>query len=76
MNKIASIETFPINYPVAGRFKFFENPAGRPMGRPAVVIKITAEDGTVGWGQGIPSPRWSYETLETVHSTITRYLAP
>src|SRR6185437_465012 len=47
-----------------------------PVGRPSVVVKITADDGTVGWGQCVPSPRWSYETLETVESTIRHYLAP
>ena len=74
--KIARVESFPINYPTLGRFKFFEGPAGRPSGRQAVVIKITADNGVVGWGQSVPVPRWSYETLETVHSTLTRYLAP
>jgi L-alanine-DL-glutamate epimerase-like enolase superfamily enzyme len=74
--RIASVECFPINYPTVGRFKFFEGPAGRPTGRPAVVVKITADNGTVGWGQSVPVPKWSYETLETAHSTLTRYLAP
>ncbi|MBI3853928.1 MAG: mandelate racemase [Verrucomicrobia bacterium] len=74
--KIAKVESFPINYPVVGRFKFFEGPKGRPLGRAAVVVKITADDGTVGWGQSVPSPRWSYETLETVYSTLTRHLTP
>ncbi|MBI4658661.1 MAG: hypothetical protein HY735_07400 [Verrucomicrobia bacterium] len=74
--KIAKIESLPVTYPVVGHFKFFEGPPGRPAGRPAVVVKITAEDGTVGWGQSVPTQRWSYETLESVHSTITRYLAP
>lgn len=73
---IASIRTFPIVYPTVGRFKFFEGPRGQPSGRPSVLVKITAEDGTVGWGQSVPAPRWSYETLETVDSTIRRYLAP
>ncbi|MBI5799151.1 MAG: mandelate racemase [Verrucomicrobia bacterium] len=74
--KIARVESFPLNYPTVGRFKFFEGPAGRPSGRPAVVVKITADNGTVGWGQSVPVPKWSYETLESVHSTITRYLTP
>ena len=74
--KIARVESFPIKYPVVGRFKFFEGPDGKPSGRPAVVVKITADDGTVGWGESVPTPKWSYETLETVYSTITRYLAP
>jgi L-alanine-DL-glutamate epimerase-like enolase superfamily enzyme len=74
--KIERIETFPIAYPMLGRFKFFEKRGGGPSQRPSVVIKMTADDGTVGWGQSVPIPKWSYETLETVHSTITRYLAP
>lgn len=74
--KIAEIESFPINYPVVGRFKFFEGPAGQAPGRPSVVVKITASNGVVGWGQSVPVPNWSYETLETVHSTLTRHLAP
>lgn len=73
---IASVETFDVRYPVQGRFKFFERPAGLPPGRPTVVVKVTAEDGLVGWGQCVPSPRWSYETPETVASTIKLYLAP
>jgi L-alanine-DL-glutamate epimerase-like enolase superfamily enzyme len=73
---IARIETFAINYPVSGRFKFFENRQGRPLGRPAVVVKITSDNGGVGWGQSVPTPRWSYETLESVRSTIDLYLAP
>lgn len=74
--KIQRIQTFPLIYPMVGRFKFFEGPKGRATGRPAVLVKITADDGTVGWGQSVPIPKWSYETLETVHSTINHYLAP
>jgi L-alanine-DL-glutamate epimerase-like enolase superfamily enzyme len=73
---IARIETFPISYPTAGRFKFFEGPRGERLGHRTVVVKITADDGSVGWGQAVPSNKWSYETLETVRTTIDRYLAP
>ncbi|HQH68579.1 MAG TPA: hypothetical protein PK166_09290, partial [Candidatus Hydrogenedentes bacterium] len=59
---IASIEVIPVWYPTVMRFKFFEGPTG--YGRASAVVKITADDGTVGWGESIPSPRWSYETLE------------
>lgn len=74
--KIEAVEAFPLMYPVVGRFKFFEGPDGKPGGRPAVLVKITAEGGAVGWGQSVPIPRWSYETLETATSTIRRHLAP
>lgn len=73
---IARIETFPVTYPTAGYFKFFTGPRGEPTGRPSLVVKITAADGTVGWGQSVPSHRWSYETIETVQSTLQHYLAP
>ncbi len=74
--KIARIETFPISYPTAGRFKFFEGPRGEQLGHRTVVVKITADNGAVGWGQSVPSNKWSYETLETVKTTIDGYLAP
>ena len=74
--KIARVETFPVSYKTVGRFKFFEDAMGRPTGRPTVVVKITADDGTQGWGQSVPTPRWSYETLESVQTTIERHLAP
>lgn len=73
---IARIETFPVNYPTVGRFKFFEGPRGEPLGRQTVVVKITAHDGSVGWGQSVPTHKWSYETIETVQTTIDRYLTP
>lgn len=74
--RIASIELFPITYPMVGRFKFFEGPEGTPTGRSSVVVKLTTENGVVGWGQSVPIPKWSYETRETVTSTLRNYIAP
>jgi L-alanine-DL-glutamate epimerase-like enolase superfamily enzyme len=74
--RIAAVEVFPVVYATRGWFKFLEGPKGRRGGRPSVVIKITADNGAVGWGQSIPLHRWSYETLETVQTTLERYLAP
>jgi L-alanine-DL-glutamate epimerase-like enolase superfamily enzyme len=73
---IERIDVFPIRYPVIGRFKFFERPDGRPGGRAAVLVRITASDGTTGWGQSVPIPRWSYETQETVLTTLRNHLIP
>lgn len=75
-SRIERIEAIPLVYPVEGYFKFFENTSGRPFGRPSVLVKMTADDRTVGWGECVPSPRWSYETLDTVLSTTRLYLAP
>lgn len=76
MPTITSIQTFPFTYPTIGRFRFFEGPGGTPLGRPSVLVKIVTADGAVGWGQSVPIPKWSYETTESVCSTIDRYLAP
>jgi L-alanine-DL-glutamate epimerase-like enolase superfamily enzyme len=76
MAKIARVESFPVRYPTIGRFKFFEGPEGTPTGRPAVIIKMTADDGTVGWGESVPIPKWSYETLEAAVTAIDSYLGP
>lgn len=73
---ITRIETFIASYPVTGHFKFFPTGAGRPPLRDTVLVKITDEAGRFGWGQSIPSPTWSYETIETVRTTIDLHLAP
>src|ERR1017187_5653894 len=65
------VDVFPVRYPVTAYFKFLPKPE-----RPAVFVKITCEDGTVGWGQSVPLPTWSYETPESVTSTLRQYLGP
>ncbi|MHB8899945.1 MAG: mandelate racemase/muconate lactonizing enzyme family protein [Thermoguttaceae bacterium] len=73
--KIDRIELFPVRYPTVAYFKFFEGPGGN-YGRAAVIVKMTADDGTVGWGQSVPVARWSYETLDTATIAMRDYLAP
>jgi L-alanine-DL-glutamate epimerase-like enolase superfamily enzyme len=73
--KIERIDVFPVRYPTVGYFKFFEGPRGT-YGRSAVIVKMTADEGTVGWGQSVPIYTWSYETLETATVVLRNYLAP
>ena len=73
--KIHRIDLFPMRYPMTGSFKFFTGPHGS-AGRAAVIVKITSDDGTVGWGQALPIARWSYETLETATAVLRDYYAP
>ncbi len=73
--RIARIELFPVLYPVAGYFKFFAGPGGR-TGRPAVIIKATADDGVIGWGQSVPLSTWSDETWEGAVSALREYFIP
>jgi L-alanine-DL-glutamate epimerase-like enolase superfamily enzyme len=73
--KIQRIDVFPVRYPTRGYFKFFTGPRGS-YGRGAVIVKVTANGGVVGWGQSVPSPKWSYETLETTEIVLQDYLGP
>jgi L-alanine-DL-glutamate epimerase-like enolase superfamily enzyme len=73
--RIDRIELFPVRYPMAGWFKFFAGPRGS-TGRAAVIVKVTADDGTVGWGQSVPISKWSDETPETALLALREYFAP
>lgn len=70
-SRITRLETFVAAYPVVGTFKYTSAAT-----RDTVLVKITDDSGNVGWGQSVPSRTWSYETLESVQTTIDRYLAP
>lgn len=70
--KIDRIDLFVADYPFVGYFKFIRGPAVRK----AVLVKITADDGTVGWGQSVPVVTWSYETIETAEIVLRDYFGP
>lgn len=72
---IEKIDLYPVRYPMTMRFKFFEGPVSGG-GRPAIIIKITAADGTVGWGESVPIPRWGGETAEGALACLRNYLVP
>ncbi|GED89588.1 mandelate racemase/muconate lactonizing enzyme family protein [Streptomyces sp. 6-11-2] len=46
--------------------------AGRPSIR--VLVRVDA-DGVHGWGEATPIPAWTYETAESIVTTVDRYLA-
>jgi L-alanine-DL-glutamate epimerase-like enolase superfamily enzyme len=73
--RIERVEIWPVVYPMKGYFKFFHG--GRNQGgRAAVLVRLTADDGTIGWGQSVPIPRWSDETLEGCAIALRDYFAP
>jgi L-alanine-DL-glutamate epimerase-like enolase superfamily enzyme len=74
LRRIESIEVFPILLPVIETFQFASGSAGAEA--PHVFVKVTDTEGEVGWGEGRPVPQWSYETLQTVETTIRDHLAP
>jgi L-Ala-D/L-Glu epimerase len=74
---IRSIEVIPLRLPVAQMLTLSRGVATDPSaGAPHILVKITDDDGNTGWGEARPSHRWSYETEETVITTLRKYLAP
>ncbi|GAB5376926.1 MAG: enolase C-terminal domain-like protein [Acuticoccus sp.] len=75
--QIRSIEAFPIRLPLKQVLTLARG-VSRTLeeGKQIILVKITGEDGTVGWGEAGPSRRWSAETTQSTHSSIVHYLAP
>lgn len=77
MNTITAINVYPVRLPVIKSFSFASGSAGKVGGTaPHVFVKVTDSAGNVGWGEGRPVSSWSYETLETITTTIRHHLGP
>ncbi|NOL40913.1 muconate cycloisomerase [Kribbella sandramycini] len=79
--RIRSVEAFAVAVPFARRFVLGSGAVGAPDARPdqaaaVVFVKLTTEDGVVGWGEQRALPSWSYETAETMAVVIERHLRP
>jgi muconate cycloisomerase len=74
---IRTIEVIPLRLPVAAQLTLSRGVATDPSGgAPHILVKVSDHEGVVGWGEARPSPRWSYETEETVITTIRKHIAP
>jgi L-alanine-DL-glutamate epimerase-like enolase superfamily enzyme len=71
MARIVRVDIKRLDYPLVGEFKFFKTGA-----RPSILVRLTDENGIEGWGQSVPVETWTYETVETVDTTLRHYLAP
>jgi muconate cycloisomerase len=71
MARIVRVEVGRFDYDLVGDFKFF-----RAGVRPSIVVRLTDDNGVQGWGQSVPIETWTYETVESVESTLRHYLAP
>ncbi len=75
--KIALLEVFVLEFTVRATFVLAGGVAATPGVRsPRVLVKISTDEGASGWGEATPTPRWTYETTETIVSTLGRYLGP
>ena len=70
MTRITRVEVGRRDYPLVGEFKFFKSGA-----RPTLIVRLTDENGQQGYGQAVPVETWTYETIESVESTLRNYLA-
>ena len=75
MSRISKIEIGRFDYAVAGEFKFFKPGHDGKLSRPSVLVRLTDENGIEGWGQAVPVPSWTYETVESTLTTLELYLA-
>jgi len=75
MSQLIRVEVGRFDYDFVGEFKFFKPAADGKVRRPSVLVRLTDDEGYQGWGQAVPTPTWTYETPETVETTIANYLA-
>ncbi len=75
--KIQTVEVFPVRLPLKAVVTLARG-VSRTIeeGKQISMVKITADDGTCGWGEAGPSRRWSAETTYSTYTTIKHYLAP
>ena len=66
---IQAIDFYRVTYRTRAYFRFFENNE-----RPTLVVRVRAgaRGEYEGWGQAVPSPVWSYESIDTVEATLQR----
>jgi L-alanine-DL-glutamate epimerase-like enolase superfamily enzyme len=75
--KIERIELFPVRLPISSVLTLPRG-ASRTIGegKQIILVKMTGDEGTVGWGEAGPSRRWSAETTYSAYTTLKEYLIP
>ena len=75
--QLTSLEVIPLRLPLREELRIARGSVANPAaGAPHVYVRVVGENGIEGWGEARPSHRWSYETEESVVTTIRHYLAP
>ena len=77
MSKIANVEVYPTAVGMKDIFTIGTGFVGDPdAAGHHVFVKITTDDGYFGWGEQRALPSWSYETTESITTTIQYHIAP
>ncbi|MDE0324737.1 MAG: muconate cycloisomerase [Candidatus Poribacteria bacterium] len=77
MRKIAHVDIYPTAVGMKDIFNIGTGFVGDASSAgDHVFVKITTDDGYVGWGEQRALPSWSYETTESITTTIRHHIAP
>ncbi|MYC75297.1 muconate cycloisomerase [Candidatus Poribacteria bacterium] len=77
MSKIAHVDVYPTAVGMKDIFNIGTGFVGDPSAAgDHVFVKITTDDGYVGWGEQRALPSWSYETTESITTTVRHHIAP
>ena len=77
MSKITRVDVYPTAVGMKDIFTIGTGFVGDPgAAGDHVFVKLTTDDGYTGWGEQRALPSWSYETTESMTTTIQHYIAP
>ncbi|MCY4401825.1 MAG: muconate cycloisomerase [Candidatus Poribacteria bacterium] len=77
MSKISNVEIYPTAIAMKDVFTIGTGFVGdSDSAGDHIFVKITTDDGYSGWGEQRALPTWSYETTESISSTIRFHIAP
>jgi muconate cycloisomerase len=75
--RIRAVEAIPARVPYRGMFVIGRGlVAAAGQSGQYVYVRVETDQGRVGWGETIALPSWSYETVESICSTVRNHLAP
>ena len=74
---IAKVEALAVRMPYRETFVLGRGTVAQAGGAGRYCfVRLETDAGQVGWGETIALPSWSYETPESILSTVRQYLAP
>ncbi len=77
MRRITQVDVFPTKIGLKTKFNIGTGFVGdQQSSGDHVFVKISTDDGYFGWGEQRALPSWSYETTESITTTVQSYITP
>lgn len=73
---VETVDVYAVRLPAIADFAIAGGTVTEAGGTVERVLVRVGACGEHGWGEATPTPHWTYETTESIHATIERYLAP